>query len=482
MLNTYLWVLTVIYLGLLLYIGYRARKVSINNYKDYAIASKSFPGYMLFFTFFATMWGMTNFVGHGDKTAQLGLSWLPFIWGEQSGKIIFALVLGNFIAKYSYNTLSEFIDDLIVQDKHTKAIVGLLLSTLGVAWTGAQCLAVGQLFSTLTGADTYLVTIITGIVVIAYTAMGGIVSVVWTDLVQGILMVGMGLGYYLFVFSKVNFSFNEIAVRVQAMDPKLWSFEGVSFIGMISLFLTSCMAQFTYQTAWQRFFSAKRPESARNAYLAVGIISVIGISLTALTGLIAKTAGASGQTGLTIWMIKEQAPMWMALVIFLLVGGATLSTADSFLNSGAINIVNDVIKTYKSNLTDQQLVRITTWVTVIMGTLSMLGSLKFKYIVDYAAIGYTISGATVFPLLVIGLLWRKDKTKGFVWSNCNVSAYASRVGLVCGGIVSILFQMVPSLKAIMGGGIIPGAIVTTLLIISISIVNSKTQKEEITTR
>lgn len=467
---TVIWLVTIVYLALMMYIGFWTKKRAEKDMQSYSIAGKQLPFYLLFWTFIATMFGAGNFIGNADKMGAVGVSWLPFIWGEQGGKILFALTLAGFVARFSYNTMADFLDDLVVKNKHVKAISGILLSTLGIAWTGGQAMGIGALYSTFTGANPLFVTWVAAIVFIAYTTMGGLLAVVWTDLIQGILVAIFGIAFYLEAFRVVDFSFAKLGAAVTKIDPKLWSFS-VSPMAIVSAFLAPAMAQFAYQVTWQRCFAAKRPEDARRSYLWTGIICVIAVTFTGFVGLIARTVlPATVKTGLAPALIKSAfiSPA-VTVGMFMLIVAATMSTADSFLNSAAVNLVNDVVATYRPDLTQAQLVSYTRIATVAVGVASMLGTLYFKFIMDYAALGYNLCGATLFPLLVIGLLWKRDPKAPASFRNCPITPTAALVALVAGSVVTVAFQLNVALKAILGGGIVPGAIVTSVLLVVVSL-------------
>lgn len=474
-----IWILTVVYLGALVVIGILTSKRAGSSFSEYAIGGKQVPYVLLFFTFIATVFGVGNFVGHADKGAQVGLAWLPYIWGEQGGKIVVALTIAAVAAKYSFSTMAEFLENLVVKDRMVRALAGILLSLIGIAWTGAQAMGIGSLYQIFTGADPTLIVILSSIVFIFYTVAGGVMAVIWSDLIQGIMIVIFGIAFYIGSFSLIDFNLANLGAKAAEVSPELWSFTGVSSIGILTLFLTALMAQFTQQVTWQRFFAAKDPRQARSSYLWTAILAVTFVSLTAITGIIAKVYMPEVQSGTSVALVKEFFPWWVQLGMFLLVAGATLSTADSYLNSAAINITNDVIIPYFPNLAEKSKILIARVVTICVGLVSIIGTMKFKYLIDYVAFGYSICGATLFPLLVLGLWWRKDKSLGFSAENSKITPIAAKVALIGGALVTLYFELTPSLKSTWGGGVIPGSLVTAglLVIISLFSEDAKTKAE-----
>lgn len=461
-------IMTVVYFAAMLAIGFWSRGKADESLSAYAIGNKRFPFYLICFTFIATTFGAGNFIGHGDQGYRYGLAWIAFVLGEQSAPIIFAFTIAKFGARYSFNTLAEFFDNLVVKDNFTRAVAGILLALPCVAWVGGQAMGIGYIFSQLTGLNETLIIIAASIVFITYGTLGGILAVVWTELIQGVIIVGLGLFFYYNVFEIINFDLNVLQTAIEGINTKMWGFDGISPVALITLFLTSFFGIMTFQPNWQRVFASRTPEDSYWSNIITGIAGLTFVPMTVLAGMIARTMDGNIQGGATVWLVLHKMPSWVAVLMFLLLMAATMSTAVSLLNSAAVNVVNDCIKPY-SRANDRRLVYYTKIFTIVLGTFSLVAALNFKYILDLASLGYTACGGALFPFLLIGLLWRKDNKLAHSWSNCRITVTAARVSIVVGSFVSIVFDKVPSLAAIASGGVLPGAIVTTILLLALSL-------------
>jgi SSS family solute:Na+ symporter len=228
-LGTVLWIITIVLCGFFLWVSWRVQGKAGESFSQYAIGGGNFPLYLILFTEFATIMGVGNCVGHAGRGYTLGLPWMSFILGEQGSKIIFALLFAGIAGRFTYNTVAEMADDLFVRDKWTRAIAALLACSIMIAWTGGQGKAFGTIFNIATGADPIPIIVLFSAVFIVYTALGGIHSVVWTDLFQGIIVLVLGIAFYYFAFEPVNWSFTELGNRLTAMGKgDLWSFSKVN--------------------------------------------------------------------------------------------------------------------------------------------------------------------------------------------------------------------------------------------------------------
>jgi hypothetical protein len=152
-LGTWLWIITIGFCLAFLVISWKVKDKATSSYAEYVIGGGSLPFFLIFFTQFATIMGVGNFVGHAASGARVGLPHMFFILGEQGSKIIFALFFAGLAGRFTYKTVSEMMDDLFVRDRVTRMLVGLVASLIMIAWGGGQGKAFGHIFSVITGAN-----------------------------------------------------------------------------------------------------------------------------------------------------------------------------------------------------------------------------------------------------------------------------------------------------------------------------------------
>lgn len=473
-LGVWLWVVTGVMCAVFLFISWKVTGKAQSSFSHYAIGGKTFPLYLIFFTQFATIMGVGNFIGHAGKGYQFGLPWLVFILGEQGSKIIFALFFAGLAGRLTYNTFPEMMDDLIVRDKVTRALGGILASMIMIAWVGGQGKAFGNIFNIITGANPVPIILLFSLVFIVYTTLGGIYSVVWTDLIQGILVVIFGVAFYIFAFSPVGWSMTELGMRLAEVGKgELWSFRGTNVIQLLNQFVTGCIGILAAQIYWQRCFSAKNKKAARDGLLWSGIIAIIFVMLTALVGMVILTLNQGLKPDDAMpWFMLNYVPKGIAVMIFALVLAAGMSSADSNLNSASILIVNDLIKPFKEKATDAQLVKYAKGLTIVIGVFSAVAGIYASSILDLFSRAYAMAGGGLVPLLLVGLLWKERKGEKFEMGvkNSKVTPWGARIGIITG---SILTQ-IPALGS---NRVLIALIISAVLIIIVSLLtkNSKAQ-------
>lgn len=470
-LGTVFWIITLVMCGIFLWISWRVKDDASLSFSNYAIGGGTFPIYLILCTQFATIMGVGNFIGHAGKGYSLGMSWIPFILGEQGSKIIFALLFAGIAGKFTYNTMAEMADDLFVRDKWTRALAGLLACSIMIAWVGGQGKALGNIFNVVTGANANLIIVFFSAVFILYTTLGGIYSVVWTDLLQGVLVLVFGSIFYIYAFSPVNWSFAEVGVRLgQIGQAELWGMGNVDTMGAIVKFVTGVVGVLSAQIYWQRCFSAKDGKTARNGLLYSGIIALIMVILTAIVGMVILTMkqGLKPDDAMP-WLMMNYMPIWLSAMVFTLVLAAGMSSADSNLNSAAVLIVNDLIKPFRPDLEDKQLVKAATWFTVIIGIFACFAAIKAASILGLFSKAYAMAGGGLVPLLLVGFIWKERKGEEFQMGvkNSKITPWGARIGIIAGSIMTQLEVLGPNRVLI-------ALAASTILIILVSIITSNT--------
>lgn len=430
-----LWLLTGVFCAAFAIISMRAKDKAGISFKSYSIGNGDFPFIFLFFTYFATIMGAGNFFGHAGSAYESGLPWLVYIFGEQGAKLLFALVFAGMAGAFTYKTLPEMIDDLVVNDKVTRAIMAVMITILLVAMTGGQSKALGQIFAEFTGMNPNAIMIMFSLVFILFTCFGGIYSVIWNDLMQGILCVVFSAIFYVFTFSKVDFSLAVLGERLTEVGrAELWSFSSVSTGNLINKFLTGLIGILVSQVIWQRCFSSRDSKQAKNSLLLSGTICIIFTSLTALVGLVIVTLnqGLDANTAMS-WYMANVLPRGLVFCLYLLVLCAGMSTADSALNSCAIVIVNDIIHPLFPKMDDRKLVASAKIVTVFVGIASCAAGIYSNSIYSLISGSNQLAASAMAPLVCIGLFWKRSKgahQQGRL--NSLVTPWGARASLIAG--------------------------------------------------
>ncbi|KYZ76090.1 sodium:solute symporter [Anaerosporomusa subterranea] len=443
-----IWVITVLVCLLFVGISLKVKGEATASFANYAIAGGTLPLVFIFFTDFATIMGVGNFVGHTGKGYTEGLSWLSFILGEQGSKIIFGLVFAGFAGKFTYNTVAEMSDDLFFRDKWTRALVGFLSSIIMISWVAGQVKGFGNVFNVVTGVDPLPIIIFFSVIFITYTALGGMYSVIWIDLFQGGIVLVLASVFYYITFTNIDFSLAVLGQKLAAVGKgDLFSFSKVNPVIMVTNFVTASVGILAAQIYWQRCFAAKSGSIARRGIVISGCLALLFCCLSALTGMTILTLQPGLATDNVIpWYMNNHLPVWLGTIIFALMLVAGMSAADANLNSATVLIVNDLIRPFRPELNDAQLVKLATWLTVVVGIFACVVAMQASTIMGLFAKAYGMVGSGLVPLIILGLLWKERSGEAHEMGkkNSKITPWGARLGIISGVILSQITELGPN--------------------------------------
>ena len=374
----------VLYLIAVVSIGIYLTTRASQNLDTYFLAGRSVPWYILgvsnsssMFDITGTMWLVLMFLVYGVKGA-----WIPWIW-PTFNQIFLMVYLSIWIRRSNVLTGSEWITTRFGNGKGAElsrisVLVFAMVSVIGFLAYAFQ--GIGKFASVFfpfdISPDIYAITFM-GITTI-YVVLGGMYSVVFTDLIQFTLLTIVSFVIGFIAFTRVtpealhavipngwlDLAFTwELDLDWSALIPAAnnqimadgWNLFTIFFMMMIFKGILISLAGPTPGYDMQRILAAKTP---REAGLMSAIVSVcqiprwfmiVGITTLALVyfsnDLVAMGDNVDFELVLP-WVISEFLPV--GLVGFVLAGmlAAFMSTFDSTVNAGAAYLVNDVYKRY----------------------------------------------------------------------------------------------------------------------------------------
>ena len=374
-----------------------------------------------------------------------------------------------------------------------KLISALVIVVFFIPYTASGFSACGKLFSTLFGIDYHYAMIISAIVILAYTTLGGFLAASTTDFIQSIIMTaalitvlgygtyqagGIGavtdnaknLAGYLSVATSHSGAANEIGEAsnygfLTTISTMSW---GLGYFGMPHILL--------------RFMAIEDRKKLKLSRRIASVWVVIAMAVAILIGMIANAMTANGtleflpdgETAI-INIAKHIASNGWALAI---VGGiilagimaSTMSTADSQLLAASSSVSEDIFKGFfKINLKDKTALIIARVVLLVIGFIAVIiawdpDSSVFK-VVSFAWAGF---GAAFAPAMLLSLFWKRT-TKWGVFA-----------GMLSGGIMVFVWEYLigplsPYLAKIYE--LVPAFVTAIIFIIVISLVTPAPSKE-----
>lgn len=428
-------VVMVIYITLLISWGiYQGRKVKTGN--DYAIAGRRLPGWAAALSERATGESSWALLGLPGAAYAMGLTEIWTAAGCVAGIItawsLIAWRLRDEAEKYNVSTFTEFLEARHGDTGRTLRIVSsLAIVFFFFFYVGAQFLGGGKTLYTLFGLKPGLGVLITAAIIIPYTVYGGFRSVVYTDVIQAILMIitlilGPAIGIIYIINTPDLYASNLTEALVKSGDTYT-SLTGAAKGFGAGILITGGFSWFFGYLGGQpqlsvRFMAISDPgqaKKARNIGIVWTIFAYIGALMIGWIGIaIFGPAGLSDPEYVMPSVILKLFPPVIAALLISGAIAAMISTADSLLILSATELSEGILnknKKIKEGLASGTLKRhrlTTALLAVVALALSYVTPSKLIFtIVSYVWAGI---GCTFSVVILFTLFWKRFHGKAAV--------------------------------------------------------------------
>ncbi|MEA3491867.1 MAG: sodium:solute symporter family protein [Campylobacterota bacterium] len=416
-------VIVVIYLIGILILGIWAGK-GVSNLNQFSVAGRSFGTMVIFLTLSASFIGGGFSMGNAEKVFLFGIVNIFALWGFSFKEILVATLIAPKMDKYP-NAIS--VGDIMYENygNLAKIITGILSIILCAGILGAQVGAIGYIFNVFLGIpQIYGILVGCGIVII-YSTIGGMRSVVFTDIVQFfILSIGITMTLIFGYFYVGGWS--GITEAVPATHFTLLGTEK-TLLGFVSLFLTFLLGETLIQPYVQRLFLSKKATHTAKGTLWSGIFSFPFFVITGFIGIIALTIDPNLDPNLSMpFVITEVLPIGLKGLVIAGIISIVMSSADSFLNGASVAFTHDVVKPLRSKeMSEKQALVMTRIFNIFVGMLAVIVAIKIKSILDILIYSYNFWSPVMLVPLVAAIMGLKVNIRHF-----TAGALAGILGVV----------------------------------------------------
>ena len=308
-------------------------------------------------------------------------------------------------------------------DRKTGTLAAVVIGLSWFTFVGGQIIAGGKLLQVTLNMNLTLAVLVSGAVILAYTTMGGLKAVIYTDVFQMlVLMIGI-------VFIAVPIGLIEVggwsamAQQFSSSDSTkhLLDWSAVGWRQMLGWFFAIFPVWFISIAAMQRIVAARDVKTAQRGFFLTGIpiewpLFAIG---STMIGLFARylIPDLTDPELATPMIIMQLLPAGIAGLVIAAYIAAVMSSADSCLMGPVAIFTNDIYKRYiKPDSSELHLVRVARYATLILGILAIVTAYLIPNVLDLILYAYTFGSAGIFfPMLGL-LFWKKTTAKGAFWS------------------------------------------------------------------
>ncbi len=393
---------------------------------DYYVGGRSMGPVVVGLSFFATYSSTNSFVGFSGQAYDWGVGWLLLV-PAVVGFSLFSWVavaprLRAFTEALGSLTVPDFIGFRFGSPR-ARVIASMIVVFSSFLYMTAIFKGIGNLLEVFLEIPYKPAIGVVFLVVMLYTVIGGFISVVKTDAVQGVVMIFaailLGSGTY-----RAAGGWGALAeIANQPGGPALFEFGGtIPMPVLLGVIFAGAVKFLVEPRQLSRFYALESPEAARKGAWVSTLTFAFVYTLLVPIGLFARNIFPDGlaDTDLVVPELLALGGVFSpGVAAFLLVAmvAAAMSSLDSVLLVTASTFERDIMTAFRGSRSEAAELRWTRIYVVIFAAITAVIALNPPGgIVALTVFSGSLYGACFFPVILLGLYWRKGNGTAVVVS------------------------------------------------------------------
>jgi len=386
----------------------------VKNIREYAIANRMYGTGALTITFLATLIGSSTVMGVAANVFTDGIVAMISCFAPLICMVWMALWIAPKLMYFEgCLTMGDIMGTLY--GKYGQVMTGLLGAFYSVCIVSGQVLALGYVYEHILGLKNHWATVVGGLVIVAYSAKGGMRAVTTTDILQFMVLVVV----IPMIASVLVHEVGGVKTLLAKVPAEKWQIIGNAKLGYhttLALFLGVLSASLLSPPIIARMLMARDKQQASDMLL-IGatfcvpfffLIMLIGLATFVLYPTIAPNRIMPHVIG-TFFPVGLQGICAAGLIAVI------MSTADSFLHAAGLSLSHDVLR--HTSMGAKNNFNALTWsqyCTVAIGCLSIALALRANNIFPMIVYGVGMMNSSITLPFVAGVLGLKTDLKSFL--------------------------------------------------------------------
>lgn len=426
----------VLYLAAMVVIGlWAARRARTAT--DYRVAGRRLGAGLYTSTMAAVVLGGASTVGGVGLGYQYGISGMWLVVAIATGLAVLSLFFAPRIQSLKVFTVSQMLQLRYgARGGATASSFVMLAYTVMIAVTSTAAYA--SIFSVLFPISRPWAILLGGVVVIAYSVLGGMWSITLTDLMQFVFMT-IGIFAILLPFSlAAGGGWSGITER---LDASYFFAGSMGFQAIVTQFVVYGFGMLIGQDIWQRVLTARSPQVARWG----GVLSALYIGIFGVAGAVIGMAAAVVLPSLEVpddafaRMAVEHVPAGLGGIVLSAGVAAMMSTASGALIAAATVARVDVLPMLKGAVSSmdggEEEVSGDRRYMIVLGVAVTIFSVLVPDVVTALTIAYDLLVGGLLVAILGGLTWRRGNAVGAA-SSMIAGAIAVVIGMLAFGVMA----------------------------------------------
>jgi len=441
---------------------------------DYLVAGRSLPAFVLVFTLLSSWIGSGSLLGGAENAYNHG-----FVALWQGGGGWAGLLLIYFIAPRARKFAQYTIPDLLeARYNQTARILGVIATLFTYAAISSYQLIGGGdilslIFPTVITPD--LGKYIIAAFVIVFTAIAGMSSVAYMDVVIGMLAtITMLIALPVLMHSVGGWSGFHAALPASHFTV----LGGDTLIHALELFFPTCLLMMGNQTMYQKFFSAKSEKDARVAVVGWIIGTVILETVIVILAMLGHVRAIENHTSpfpreILAFTALHNLPTLLGALLMGAIFAKIISTANNYLFSASTNLVNDIFARYIApDASNKRILIVSRLMVVLLGVWALYQAMHTGLVLKKTLYAYTIYSAALTPVILAAFYSRRVNAAG------AVSAIGAGTFITVFWDSSFVHNHLPAVLA-QRDAIFPALLIAVLCMVIVSACSKPPRKEQV---
>jgi SSS family transporter len=332
-----------------------------------------------------------------------------------------------------------------------------------VVFVQAQIVASGLVGNIVFGVSREWAMVAFTVVLLAYTAMGGLFAVVYTDFFQLVIMVG-GVLLALPIAVHQLGGFEALFTYVRAVKPETFTWGSFPPMHLFTMGIAFTLGTVATPEKLVRLYSMKDMRHLRRGVL-LAIVAATGLNLLifiiALAAIVLFPGLPTGDLAMPM-IARGVLPPLLGALLLAAIASAIMSTVSALFLVAGSALARDLYGTFRPASTERQRILVGRIGVLLVGTAPLvlvLSGVGRGELVQFIVLLYTaIMASSFFVPVVLGVYWSRATRAG---------ALASMTG----GVLTCFAWKVFGPSHV--DPVLPGLLVSLLLFVAVSLVTTK---------
>jgi SSS family solute:Na+ symporter len=400
-------IIVIAYMVGIVAVGFWARR-KITSQEEFLVAGRSVGPLLYSGTLAAIVLGGASTVGGVKLGYQYGISGMWFVFMFGLGILVLSLGLVERILGLKLYTVPELLERRY--NASARIAGGAVMVGYDLMVSVTATIAVGSVMEVIVGIPRTPAILISSLVMVGYSVLGGMWSLTLTDIIQFVIKT---VGFLFILLPAAIMHAGGLSAMQAHLPSGYFSLGHIGAGKIASFFLLYFFGILIGQDVWQRVFTARSVSVARNGGIGVGLYCLV----YALAGALIGAAGrvflpplAEGDLAFA-QIVNAVLPVGLRGLVLAAALAAIMSTASACLLAASTVLLEDVYLPLRGTSSTGS-IRQSRGVTLALGLVMTVASCVMHDVITALTVAYDLLVGGLLVPIIGAMIWPRGTTAG----------------------------------------------------------------------